>query len=148
MVYIVSLEKNPHFFDEFMDNYYEEYKTFFAPKPKSEIKQFYKNKMNKIFIAHINNHFIGAYSIHRCLIADVYILPKYRNKGLGRILINDAKKRLFYCWRYELYTEQKNVGFYEKFGFKVNTSHQNRIQMVCYNLWLIYILIILTLFAI
>ena len=52
-------------------------------------------------------------------LANVYIDEKYRNKGYGRILIDNATKVAHNVIKFnELFLYTKHIGLYEKFGWK------------------------------
>lgn len=52
-------------------------------------------------------------------LANVYIDEKYRNKGYGRILIENATKVAHDVIKFnELFLYTKHIGLYEKFGWK------------------------------
>ena len=52
-------------------------------------------------------------------LANVYIDEKYRNKGYGRILIENATKVAHNVIKFnELFLYTKHIGLYEKFGWK------------------------------
>ena len=52
-------------------------------------------------------------------LANVYIEEKYRNKGYGRILIENATKVAHDVIQFnELFLYTKHIGLYEKFGWK------------------------------
>jgi N-acetylglutamate synthase-like GNAT family acetyltransferase len=87
-----------------------------------------KNKIPKTFIAIKNNVVIGMYQfimadrdtrqdIYPCL-TNIYVDEKYRNKGLGKLLIehsiNEAKK----LGVKELYLYTEHIGLYEKYGWE------------------------------
>lgn len=54
------------------------------------------------------------------MIYDVIVAQKYRGLGYGRVLLETliADERLKNIERVELYCQDRNVSFYEKFGFK------------------------------
>jgi len=134
MIEVVNLKNNPGYFNVFLDHLYEEYKEYFEHKSKDDVAEFYKKLIPKTYIMLKDKEFIGCYSIHGCFIADVFIVPKHRSKGLGTVLINDAKKRMFTCVRWELYSTLKTVSFYEHLGFVVNAKKdKTKLHMVQYN---------------
>lgn len=85
---------------------------------------------SKTFVIKSNNKIIGTASIfieskfiHKLSsvghIEDVVIDTEYRNKGLGKLLINHCTKyaREHQCYKIILNCDLKNVTFYEKCGF-------------------------------
>lgn len=62
-------------------------------------------------------------------IEDIVVLEKYRGKKIGKLiimkLIEFAQNRN--CYKIVLSTDEKNIGFYTKCGFK-----KNEVQMVIY----------------
>lgn len=139
MLEIVNLSQYPSFFNVFVNHLYNEYKnTFFKNQTKRQVRSVYKKNMNNIYIAIKGDKFLGCYSIQNCLISDVYIVPSERSKGLGKIMMNHAKKK--YCWKWGVYTTMKNAGFYEKMGFQMKHRKNNIYYMVAYNYTLIWFL--------
>jgi GNAT superfamily N-acetyltransferase len=125
------------YFDKFIDVLYSEYGDYLKNQNKKDIIRFYKSLVDKIYIALSNKQFIGCYLIKSCFISDVYVIPKFRNKGLGRILLDDARKRQV-CFKYELYSDKKNVGFYHKLGYKIkDAKNSKKVLMVSYNMTMI-----------
>lgn len=61
-------------------------------------------------------------------IEDIIVHPNYRNKGIGKILIehllNEAKKKG--CYKAILDCEQEVTGFYEKLGFVKSSLHMRK----------------------
>lgn len=119
---IIPLKSDISFFNVFIDNIYNEWSDFYKSKSITyeDIVRFYKNKIDNVFIlSHESREFIGCYSIYQFygLIADILIIKKYRGKGYGRMLINDVLYKLRYNLFSYLYCEDKNIAFYQKYGF-------------------------------
>lgn len=134
MIEIVSLADHPKHFNTFFNEIYAEFRWFFKDMAKEDVKKQYWIKRRSIFIALDKKLFIGCYSIQGCLIGEVYVNPKYRKTGIGRILIEDAKKRNWYCLKWELYTFSKQAGFYQNVGFRIaSKTADGKYHMVCYN---------------
>ena len=61
-------------------------------------------------------------------IEDIIVHPNYRNKGIGKILIEhlltEAKKKC--CYKAILDCEQEVTGFYEKLGFVKSSLHMRK----------------------
>lgn len=133
MIEIVNLGAQPRYFKVFFSEIFREFQSFFKGLTRETVKENYWANKNNIYIALDNKKFIGCYSVHGCLIGDVYVNSLYRGKGIGRLLIEDAKKRTWYCLRWTLTTATKNVGFYEHQGFRIQSSRKDGHDMVCYN---------------
>lgn len=133
MIEIVNLADNPRYFKPFFAEIYAEFQSFFAGIPKEHLRKDYWSRRTQIYIALNNKNFIGCYSIKRGLIGDVYVNKKYRGKGIGRLLIKDAKKRNWYCIKWELMTGASNLVFYENQGFRVVSQSGEIYDMACYN---------------
>lgn len=133
MIEIVNLGQHPKYFDVFINELYAEFKSIFADIPMDNLRNQYWNSRQSIYIVLHNKTFIGCYSVTKCLIGDVYVHPRYRGKGIGKIIIADAKKRKWYCMKWELTTTTKNLGFYENQGFRIISSSKDTHHMVCYN---------------
>ena len=134
MIEIICLKKRIQYFDKFIEALYSEYGEQLKTRTKEEVINFYKLLINNIYIALHKKRFVGCYMIKSCFISDVYVIPKYRNKGLGSMLIKDAKKRSSLCLNYQLYSNHKSIGFYRKLGFRVvDKRNPNKILMVSYN---------------
>lgn len=134
MIEIVNLSVHPKYFNTFFTELYAEFQSFFAGISEDDLRKEYWKRKERMFIALDNKKFIGCYSIQGCLIGDVYVNSDYRRKGIGRLLIQDAKKRKWYCFKWELYTLPKNLRFYESQGFRIeSTTKDNKHHMICYN---------------
>jgi ribosomal protein S18 acetylase RimI-like enzyme len=60
-----------------------------------------------------------------CYIGKLMVHPDHQNKGIGKKLM-DAIENLFPTSRYELFTgsrSEKNIGLYEKLGYKTFKTH-------------------------
>jgi len=72
--------------------------------------------------------------IHNCgragHIEDVVISPTYRGQKLGAALIEFLTElsSIFKCYKVILDCEEKNLKFYEKFGYKQNSRHMAKYQ--------------------
>lgn len=88
---------------------------------------------NIILGAFINKNLVGSAGIyreksfkakHRCNLWGVYVKPEHRNKGIGKLLVEDAIvhiKNNMECVVISLTVESNNtaaIKFYEYFGFK------------------------------
>lgn len=133
MLEIVNLGQHPKYFDVFLDEIYTEFKSFFGATTMDDLRNQYWDRRDSVYIALHNKKFIGCYSFTKCIIGDVYVNPRYRGKGLGKIMIADAKKRKWYCMKWELTTTTRNLGFYENLGFRIVSSTKDKHYMVCYN---------------
>lgn len=91
-----------------------------------------KNKDKvRIIVIKINNKIIGAGSIFNIeklhnnsigLIEDVIITEKFRNKGLGKIILNkliEIGKNEFKCYKIILNCLDNNIEFYKKCNFDI-----------------------------
>ncbi|MCL2402260.1 MAG: GNAT family N-acetyltransferase [Oscillospiraceae bacterium] len=63
----------------------------------------------------------------RSIIYDLVIDPEYRNKGIGRELVNRCITH-YPNSEWSLETSEENIGFYEKIGFKRSKSVHYRIK--------------------
>lgn len=141
MIEIVCLKTRMQYFDKFIEALYSEYGDKLKTRNKKDIIKFYKLMVNNIYIALHKNKFVGCYMIKMCFISDVYVAPKYRNKGIGRLLIKDAKNRSNLCLSYQLYSNKKSIGFYQKLGFHVfDKRNPNKMLMVSYNINMILLI--------
>jgi GNAT superfamily N-acetyltransferase len=102
---------------------------------KKRLLKFSNSKNNYITIIVFDNHPIGygwveSYSEHlrsgsvTARLHDLYVKPKYRKKGIGRMLFQSIRK---WCSennvRYLQWQSGKNSqGFYESLGFKGDTE--------------------------
>ncbi len=144
MIEIVCLKKRMQYFDNFIEALYSEYGEHLKTRNKEEVVNFYKLMVNNIYVALNKKKFVGCYMIKSCFISDVYVAPKYRNKGLGSILLKDAKKRSSLCLSYQLYSNRKSIGFYHKLGFRAfDDKNPNKILMVSYNTNMILLLFVI-----
>jgi len=103
----------------------------YIDKIKSKVFIIKDNTSNKIIAtatALIENKFIHKLS-SVCHIEDVVVDSEYRNKGLGKKLINHcveyAKSKG--CYKIILNCSEKNIQFYEKCGF-----HNKNVEMSLY----------------
>lgn len=63
-------------------------------------------------------------------IEDIVTHPSFRNRGIGKQIVHaliDAAKQQFHCYKIILDCATKNIGFYERCGFK-----QSAVQMSIY----------------
>jgi len=62
-------------------------------------------------------------------IEDVVSDPGFRGMGVGQLLINQLMEiaSVEGCYKVALHCQQRNVGFYEKCGFKSNGSSMQRL---------------------
>ena len=63
----------------------------------------------------------------RSIIYDLVIDPEYRNKGIGRELVNRCIAH-YPNSEWSLETSEENIGFYEKIGFKLSKGVHFRIK--------------------
>lgn len=98
-----------------------------------------KNHQIKVLIDQDKNKIVGSVTIFKeqkfihgfgkvAHIEDVVIDNNYRNLGLGKIIIEIAKKAALDCYKIILNCDIKNVKFYEKCDFS-----KNGICMTVYN---------------
>jgi ribosomal protein S18 acetylase RimI-like enzyme len=55
-----------------------------------------------------------------CFIGRVIVHPKFQNRGIGKLLMNEIEKRFSHIPRFELFTgssEEKNLYFYQSIGY-------------------------------
>ncbi|MGE5604232.1 MAG: GNAT family N-acetyltransferase [Bacteroidota bacterium] len=90
-----------------------------------DVKAMLQNSNIVALIHKHNNEDIGfarflTDGIYRAFIYDVIISKKYRGSGYGRIFLETLvkHKHLKNVERVELYCQNQNVSFYEKFDFK------------------------------
>ena len=115
------------------------WKEVFKPKklhnnPEIAIKIKVKHNDNLFFVAEENNQIVGTIMVgfdgHRGWIYSLAVLPKFRCKGIGQLLVEKAVDELkkLGCLKVNLQIENDNsnvVSFYEKIGF----STEDRISM-------------------
>ena len=152
---IIPLRTNVSFFNVFIENIYNEWYDFYKSNSITydTLVKFYKDKIDNVFILAQDQEFIGCYSIYQFygLIADILIIKKYRGKGYGRMLIKDVLYKLRYNLFSYLYCEDKNIKFYEKYGFvKIYKIANSSNSSNSYNLMVRFnmIMIIVFIFAI
>jgi glucosamine-phosphate N-acetyltransferase len=98
---------------------------------KEQFKNFLDKNNKKIFIFEMNNNIIGTGSLileskishdfkNVAHLEDIVVDKNFRGKGYGKYIINYliqyAKKNN--CYKVILNTDEKNLKFYEKCGFK------------------------------
>lgn len=129
MLPLVKIDESSRYFDEVMTSFYQEWTDLYNIRgiySSYDLRSIYKNPKIKLYIYIINNDFIGSYSflenedgIYLC---DVFIHENYRKKGVGVMLIKDAKHRasknygvkfLYVC------SGMNTLDFYRKCGFKI-----------------------------
>ena len=133
---IIILKNNSKYYDIAIPQLYTIFdKTQF--KSIDDIKLYYhalKNITTYICLNKKTNEYIGSYLLqevnNKIFLCDLFIVPKYRKKGLGTKLIKDAKKKTFRLFRYfKLYlnTYKKNINFYKINNFEY-ISYDNKTQ--------------------
>lgn len=88
---------------------------------------FWESKINEMrevyipasdtFVYEVEGEIVGFYSLYQDTLAAIFILPNFQGKGLGSILLDDAKKRRENL-QLTVYKENtKSIQFYEKHRF-------------------------------
>lgn len=147
---IIPLKSDVSFFNVFIESIYNEWYDFYKTNSITydSLVKFYKDKIDNVFVLSQDKEFMGCYSIYQFygLIADILIIKKYRGQGYGRMLIKDALYKLRYNLFSYLYCEDKNIKFYEKYGFipiyKTKNSNSYNL-MVRFNMVMILVLVIM-----
>lgn len=98
-------------------------------------KEFLTQPQIHCFTASTDGKIIGTATLHVVqktnrklgLIEDVVVAPNTQGKGVGKALIEKliAESKALDCYKVILSSKEKNVPFYERYGFSVN-----EIQMV------------------
>ena len=114
---IVCLRDNIEYFDDFISNLKTGFKL---QRSFGYIRQFYRTRVADTYIAIHQRKFIGSYSLTRAglgyMLGDLYVIPTYRGKNIGRRLVLDAMGRRF-AFYWTLDTREDTVVFYKKLGF-------------------------------
>ena len=102
--------------------------------PKDWLENFNISFINSTLVisAWANERLIGAVRVlsdkkFRSIIYDLVIDPAYQNKGIGRELVKRCIEH-YPNSEWSLETSEKNIGFYEKIGFKRSKSVHFRIK--------------------
>lgn len=125
----LHINTNPKYFNEIMQLLYNEWSEIFKESGIDNIthlKNYYKKHTNiRFFFLVNNNKLIACYSFrkinHKLFIGDVLVENSYRQQGYSKLIVRDAFIRAIKeGWsKMYLYTSQKLIPFYQKFGFKV-----------------------------
>ena len=144
---IVPLSFKEHYFDDMIDILYDEWHDIYATygmKDKTQVTQFYENLKGKIYIALVGDKVVGCYSIASNLISDVCVSKQFRRKHIGRELIRDALRRLWYYYVVKLYCTDKMVKYYKDCGFTVaDGSNPKAVLMTRQNHALVLMVVVL-----
>ncbi|XWV26093.1 6-phosphate N-acetyltransferase [Tupanvirus soda lake] len=109
-------------------------------KFKKQLAIITSNPFHKILVAKYEGNIVGTTTVliepkiihdlsRVAHIEDVVVDTNYRSYGVGSLLIKKAIEisKSFDCYKVILDCSEKNIGFYEKFGFK-----RKEIQMALY----------------
>lgn len=112
-----------YLFKEWGDNYINRYSV----NNVSELVKFYeKTPQLALFVAlDDDGNFRGCYSMAKkgdlYWLSDMYVVPKYRKQGVGKMLVNHALKD---NTKVALYTTEATISYYELFGFERGMKFQ------------------------
>ncbi len=118
-------------------SYVERLKGAFLPPLEADYKEEILNF--PVWVVEENNVIIGGlvlfFEKEKASILNVAVHPKAQGRGLGKFLINFAEKEAIKneCVKINLATHillTENILFYEKLGFEVTDSDENKIYMM------------------
>lgn len=124
-------ELNPNDQESYLELMFE-FSNYKKNITQQEFANYLEDKNIKIIVLLVDNKIVGAGSLfilnklHNNPVAqieDVIITEKYRKFGFGKIIIDylvNLGLNEFKCYKVILHCLEKNVGFYEKCGFKNN----------------------------
>lgn len=103
------------------------YQNFYDVKTEDQVYDMFKTSPIILYAClDSRGRFMGCFSLAKdeadqadITLADVYVVPEYRGKAVGRTMINYVIAR---CDSIKLHCEAQHIAFYEKFGFSVRTS--------------------------
>ena len=133
---LTSLREHPF---EFSSSYEEE-----VNKPL----EFFLQRLNQNHVislgAYLNNELIGMVTLvfetkkkllHRASLSGLYVVPRYRRTGVGRVLINaamDEVRKKEFIEQIHLSVSSKNkaaVKLYQSFGFSIYGTEKNALKV-------------------
>jgi len=155
---IIILKNSQKYYDYAIPYLYKNIYTKFGFNSLQDVIKLYnKLKINTFICLNKNTQeYIGSYLLHEnnnmIILCDLFIVPKYRKQGIGSRLIEDAKNRsakLFKYFKLYLYSYKKNINFYKKNGFKIESyNKQNLIYLLSCDLYKINSNIIIIIYVI
>lgn len=81
----------------------------------------------------VGNENVGCFSLNKyedgLIIEEIYLLERFRNKGIGSNIIKEAinTHKILYLWVYK--TNINAINLYERLGFKIIDETKNRYLM-------------------
>jgi GNAT superfamily N-acetyltransferase len=66
--------------------------------------------------------------VYRAFVYDVVVLPEYRGRGLGELLVDALLARLGHLERIELACQDDLIPFYERYGFTNDVTGSNLLR--------------------
>lgn len=144
-MHFIILHNSPKYYDIVIpflyDKWYDLYKSNGYNTLNEAIIHFksLKNINTYIYLNSINNEFITSYALfennNKLLLVNVFIIPKYRKKGIGKKIVNDAIKRVSKQTKYkklELYSYVNTLPFYKSLGFNIISKNNNKYLLEYY----------------
>lgn len=142
---ILKLRNNPKYFNEFINDVYNEWTELIHVSKCSNIPQ-----LKKLYINILNSNgevylytkddgeLIGFFTLikikNKIYLCDVYIKPSYRQRGLGKKMVNYALDSVHEfepsCKELYVNTYVENTVFYLKIGFKMQKKQDNTYTLV------------------
>ena len=114
-----------------------EYASDLSNKELDEINTYVKdnvpNQINNYKLINIDGNIVGCIFVENkdngVIIDELYIEEKYRNNGIGTVLINNviSNNNIVYLWVYKL--NVKAIRLYKRLGFKIIKETENRYYM-------------------